>query len=70
MVVDGEVLALFEGLEAVDDDLVDRRGVLHHPDVEQGAVSGEARDMTIDRVGADAEVAGDLAVGHAADGLS
>ena len=65
----GMILTELEGFEAVDDqrplDVVLGGCEL----VEQEAVAPQAAELAVDRAGADGEVAGDLAVGHGADGF-
>jgi len=65
----GEVLAVFEGLEAVDHDFRRWRTVLHDLLVEQEAVPAEAGDVPVDGLGADLEIARYLAGSHASGDL-
>ena len=69
VMVEGPVLGLLEGDEAVDDELVDRFGRLHELGVEEQAVAAEAAELAVDGRGGDVQIPGDLAVGHAAGGL-
>ena len=62
----GVVLAVFEGDEAVEGDVLEDGPVLHHLGVEEQAVSSEAVDMAVDGRRGDAQIAGDLAVAGAA----
>ena len=69
VVVEGVVLGQLEGHETVDDDVLGWSGLSHHVGMEEHAVSAEPRQVTVDGLGGDAEVACDLAVGHAASCL-
>ena len=69
VVVEREVLTVFEGLEAIDDDLACGRSISHHLLVKQHTVSGETGQVSIDGAWTDLQVPGDLSIGHAADGL-
>jgi len=68
VVEEGVVLAVFEGLEAVQDEGSLGSGEAGEVGVQEEAVSAEAGEEAIDGAGRDTQVAGDLSVGHAADG--
>ena len=69
MVVKREILAVLERLEAVDDDFLDPRGVLHYLIVKQHTVTGEPGQMPINGARADSQIPGNLAVSHTTDSL-
>ena len=69
VVVDREVLAELEGLEAVDDHFGRRRCLCHQLLVQQEAVPAEAGDVAVNGGGGHAQVPGDLPVGHASGDL-
>ena len=63
------VLAVFEGLEAVDNNFGGGFTVLHEIVMQQDTVAPNAGDVPINSLWADLDVPGNLAAGHAADGL-
>ncbi|MDO9069561.1 MAG: hypothetical protein Q7W05_14055 [Deltaproteobacteria bacterium] len=67
VVMEGEVLAPLEGLEAVDDDLGGGTDLLQLSGVEQQAVAAEAGGLALDGGGSDSFGPGGLAVAHRAD---
>jgi hypothetical protein len=69
MVVERPELRMLEGHEAVDDDGGSRFGSLHLLRVVQQTVPAEPRQLAVDGGGCDPQFTGDLAIGHAADGL-
>jgi hypothetical protein len=66
MMVDGMVLAVLKGLEAIDYNFLCRGMVSHHPGMEQKAVPAQSGNVTVDGFGGYFDIAGDLAVGHPA----
>ncbi|HET6350026.1 MAG TPA: hypothetical protein VFH88_13185, partial [Candidatus Krumholzibacteria bacterium] len=67
VVVEREVLAPFERLEAVDRDLVESGNVIELPGLDKQAMPPETRDVVRDGLGTAAQRTGDLAVAHASD---
>jgi hypothetical protein len=65
--MEGEELAVLEGLEAVDGDLLEGGDLGQLAGLEEQTVAPEAGDLVGDGGGAAQKRAGDLAVGHAAD---
>ena len=63
------VLRLLEGDEPVDNDLAQGAGTGHHSGMEDHAMPTKASELAVDSRRRNAQVPGDLAVGHAADGL-
>jgi hypothetical protein len=61
------VLAVFEALEAIEDERFAGLAAGPMALVEEQAVAAEALELALDRRGRDGELAGDLAVGGAAD---
>jgi hypothetical protein len=66
VVVDREVLAELEGLEPIDDQLVYRWAVFHHPGMKEHTVTAKTGDVPVDRLGGYFQIPGYLAVGHPA----
>jgi len=69
VMMEGVVLAKFEGLKAIDDYFPYWRTVLHHALVEEHAMASNAGDMSVNRRWGDRFIFGNLAVCHASDGL-
>jgi hypothetical protein len=68
LVLEGEVLAELEGLEAVDDQGTRGRGQFPELQVQEHAVAAEAGEVSVDGRRRDVEAACDLAVAAAGDG--
>ena len=67
--MNGEILAVFEGFEAIDDDVFWGIHILGHLGVIEQAVATEPGDVPVDSRGRDVQVSCNLSIRHAAGDL-